>query len=354
MSIVRPVGGASEFLRARPVPSSAPSYTGPGDVVASSVVWYGLRGYSGAYAAPGTGKAINIRRASDNATSDIVILTNGNLDIATANTFATVDATATASATASTTLNLTSASSTPHVGSTITGTGVVQPCYIISVGSFTAGAGTVVVNAVQTLAAASISMQYGLFVTELYDQSGGTAHATQATSGSQAQLLPVGGSNLLPALNFSGAQFYTGTIVSQSVPYSGSFVAIRTGAFTAIGAVLGTGAGHLGVGFINSTNTAFLDAGSSAFNATASDSVLHAFQFVGNTGATSVLNVDGTDTTGSAGSTSSSTAMNVGRADAGTWPLTGRFSEGGLWPGAFSSGNRSALHTNQSAYYGTP
>jgi hypothetical protein len=63
------------------------SYTGPGDLVSGATAWYGLRGYSGAYAAPGTNKAINIRRASDNATLDIVIKSDGTLDVAAATTF---------------------------------------------------------------------------------------------------------------------------------------------------------------------------------------------------------------------------------------------------------------------------
>jgi hypothetical protein len=67
--------------------SGGASYTGPGDVIGGATAWCGLRGYSAAYAAPGTGKAINIRRASDNATQDIVILSTGALDIASATTF---------------------------------------------------------------------------------------------------------------------------------------------------------------------------------------------------------------------------------------------------------------------------
>ncbi len=65
---------------------SAPSYTGPGDI-ATFKAWYGLRGYSAAVAAPGTQKAITVRRASDNTTQDIVILNTGSLDVASLTTF---------------------------------------------------------------------------------------------------------------------------------------------------------------------------------------------------------------------------------------------------------------------------
>ena len=61
-------------------------YVGPGDIVSGAIAWYGLRAYNLAYTT-GTNKAINIRRASDNTTTDIVILTSGALDIATAATF---------------------------------------------------------------------------------------------------------------------------------------------------------------------------------------------------------------------------------------------------------------------------
>ena len=63
------------------------NYTGPGDIVSGAIAWYGLRAYSAAVAATGTQKAIKIRRASDNTTMDILILTSGALDTATASTF---------------------------------------------------------------------------------------------------------------------------------------------------------------------------------------------------------------------------------------------------------------------------
>jgi hypothetical protein len=66
---------------------SVAAYVGPGDLVSGATAWYGLRAYSAAVAATGTQKAINIRRASDNATTDILILPNGNLDVVTAAAF---------------------------------------------------------------------------------------------------------------------------------------------------------------------------------------------------------------------------------------------------------------------------
>lgn len=77
------MGCGKETTTAPPAP-----YTGPGDVVASAVYWGGLRGYNTAVTATGTQKAVNVRRSSDNTTQDIVILTTGALDIASATTFA--------------------------------------------------------------------------------------------------------------------------------------------------------------------------------------------------------------------------------------------------------------------------
>lgn len=67
-------------------PAVVVSYTGPGDVVSGAKGWWGLRAYNAAYAT-GSNNAINIRRASDNSTSNIAILSNGNFDVATATTF---------------------------------------------------------------------------------------------------------------------------------------------------------------------------------------------------------------------------------------------------------------------------
>ena len=65
---------------------SVSGYAGPGDLVSGAAMWWGLRAYSKAMAVAGI-PAINVRRASDNTTTDIVLLNNGNLDVATAATF---------------------------------------------------------------------------------------------------------------------------------------------------------------------------------------------------------------------------------------------------------------------------
>lgn len=334
-------------------PTGGSSYVGPGDIVASATAWYGLRAYSAAVAATGTQKAVNVRRASDNATQDILILTSGALNIASANTFATVDATATASATASTTLNLTGASSTPHVGSTITGTGVVQPCYIISVGSFTAGAGTVVVNAAQTLAAASISMQYALFVTKWYDQTGNIHDQAQATAANQPQLLPVGPSNLnsLPVVNFVGSvpQYLTkGSFTTIVQPYSYSAIAWLGNQAPNSRLVTGEGSATEGLNYGTGTNGTFAFAPSNTA-ATVTVFTAHALQAILN-GASSALWIDGSQTTGSSGTNATGTTLSIGAASNAGFAGTFQIGEVGLWPSNIANN----IRANQSAYWGTP
>lgn len=353
MPIYRPVGGASTFLRARGLIGGA-AYVGPGDIVSGATAWYGLRGYSAAFAATGTGKAVNVRRASDNATMDIVILANGNLDITTANTFATVDATASASATASTTLNLTGVSSTPHVGSTITGAGVTQPCYVISVGSFTAGAGTVVVNQAQTLAAVSISIQYGLFVTEAYDQSGNGNHATQATAGNQPQLLPVA-KNGLPGLLFNGtSQVLAAAITSVAQPLTQNVVFLPVSETSGANGLFSNGAsaGNGPQTYFNASFSLLLFAGgsvSTGFTLTPGNNYAVLSVFQGNT-STAMLNGS---ITGSLSPSTSASGPSIGlgaRAAGGNY-CNYTYYEGGMWPSAISPPNQTLLTTNERTYW---
>lgn len=62
------------------------SYVGPGDVISGAAAWWGLRGYNAAVS-NGTTKAIRLVRDSDNAQQDFVILSSGDLDLASIITF---------------------------------------------------------------------------------------------------------------------------------------------------------------------------------------------------------------------------------------------------------------------------
>ncbi len=66
------------------------AYTGPGDIAGTGAngCWYGLRGFSAAYAAPGTNNAIRVTRDGGSTHQDVVILTTGYMDLATATSYA--------------------------------------------------------------------------------------------------------------------------------------------------------------------------------------------------------------------------------------------------------------------------
>lgn len=185
------------------------TYVGPGDVIPGATAWYGLRGYSSGIAGTGNVPAITVRRASNNALANIVILTTGALDIATANGFAGTDAVCTGTAAASTTISFTGCTSTPTAGDTLTSTGgtgaFTQPVYIASCGSFTGGAGSCTLNTAQTVTGVTVTAQIALLVTKIFDQSGNGVHLTQSTNATQPQLLP-SCLNGLPCLYFNGSQ----------------------------------------------------------------------------------------------------------------------------------------------------
>ena len=70
----------------RPTPAGS-SYVGPLDAAGiSATACYSLRACSASYAT-GSNYAITVRRASDNTPTNVLILSNGNLDVASAASF---------------------------------------------------------------------------------------------------------------------------------------------------------------------------------------------------------------------------------------------------------------------------
>lgn len=327
------------------------TYQGPGDIVSGATAWYGLRAYNSAYAT-GTNNAINIRRASDNTTSNIVILSSGALDTATAASFAGTDATASCSTTgSSTSLVCTGASSTPHSNDPISGTGITQPAYITSCGTFTGGAGTCTMNVAQNIGVAeTVTFQVALFVTEAYDQSGNGGNITQATAGSQPQLLPSGFGNL-PGLLGGQTRLLTGTMgSSHSIPYSYSAVATRYG-ISAGEILINNTSFNPYIGYAASANTAEAYCGNGV-TATASDGNIHSLMYIIYGSNSSYLVVDGNATTStSLQNRPTATAVQLLGGVAG---YTAIVNEVGLWGVGFTLTQYGNMHTNQSAYWSTP
>lgn len=354
-------GGDSNYNNAS---SATPAYQGPGDIVAFTG-WYSCaRSYSAAYAASGTGKACKLRRASDSTICDFDINTAGNLGGSdsgcslggglTPAAFATQDATCTGTI-LSTTLTCSAASSTPHVGSSLTGAGITQPSWITACGTFTSGAGTCTLNQAQTVGVAeTITMTYGLFVTEAYDQSGNAHHLVQPSfTADQPNFIP-GCLGTNPCV--------TSNVAIQALPTASTFTP-ATGVVSLEGVAMRDNVAHTGplitenaaagnrFQTANSANTWTLAGGSSGtFNLTVSNSVAHAFNAVIN-GASSVVNVDGTETTGTA--TGSTTAGNIiGFTGAALQNTT--YGELGVIDNVANSGTvRTNLCHNAFVYWGT-
>jgi hypothetical protein len=349
-------------------PATVTTYQGPGDVVSGATAWYGLRAYNAAYASPGTNKSVNLRRASDNASCDFVIATTGGLG-GTASAcsqgsglslaaFATTDATASCTI-ATTTATCTGASSTPHIGSTISTTGataVTQPCYVTAVGTFTGGAGTLTVagngatSPCGTISVAeTLTLTYGLYIAEAYDQSGSGLNLSQATAGTQPELLP-SCINSLPCLLFSGSQGVSGaTLTASAQPWT--FVAAASNV-TAAGDVISTSGTFENRLEFTATSAVGTYAGSGPVTAATVANSFDTMIGVAN-GSSGSISVDAAITSGNAGSntlTSRGTTLNLGTGSTAT--LNGKILEGGVYGSGLSSGQQTSYCHNDRLYYG--
>lgn len=357
-----------DIVNAR-APVAVPTYSGPGDIVSSATAWYGLRAYSSGQVA-GTTKSVNLRRASDNATCDFDINTSGNLGGTDAGcgtgaglslaTFATQDATATCTI-ATTTATCTSGSSVPHAGSTITGSGVTQPCFSTAAGSGTAPSFTIALGGkggspCGTIGAGTtLTFTYGLFTTELYDQTGNGWHLTQATAANQPELMPICQNSLPCLFDTNGTQTLTiATIFTITQPYTTSMIAARNKFFTSTLVLWANDSFTVDGSWTNVPNT-WSNFGGSAGSVTMSDSATHAAQTLFS-GASSFFNIDGTDTSTSLG-TNGFTAANglaiFAQTNGGANANNANLEELGVWPTSFNSTQRGNMCHNQFSYWAT-
>ncbi len=192
----------------------------------------------------------------------------------------------------------------------------------------------------------------------LYDQSGAlkcTAAAcdlTQATEGNRATFVynaTASGKYCLQFAAGSAQKYQTLLFDGTAQPNTVSVVANRPG--TSGSPTFAGNTNSHDVYFVNgSANTVQLYAGAS-LNATAADAAYHAMQMTFN-GVSSEAYIDGSAAASpDAGSAAIASALFLGQDQFGQL-MTGFICEAGVWHGAFSSGNKSGMNSNQHSYGG--
>jgi hypothetical protein len=195
-----------------------------------------------------------------------------------------------------------------------------------------------------------------LFVAEAYDQSGANAcpsstpcHILNGTAANQPQLLPIC-INSLPCMdsaNYNPVLATSGNYINASGTATFAIVVRNTG--TSPQNIVS----NYALGSLNTQSggtVKLLGNGSGSFTATAALNTTHFITGVLN-GASSVINVDGTETTG----TATGTTVNAGGIVAfasSNWPTDMYQTEAGIWDGTtFTSTQRTNLYTNMSTYW---
>jgi hypothetical protein len=272
------------------ITSSGGGYTGPGDVVTGAIAWWGFRCYNTAYA----GNVADIwDAATGNTTETLITCSSGG------------------------TLN-------------------------------------------QTIHTLAVTCAIACIVENLYDQSGANScggsactmtHTAGGAVGVPFVLNAVGTANCMdfagsttnilkgPTSAFTQAQPLTmSSVVNQNQP-SGS------------GLIYGQVGAQLGL-YATSGPVLQIYGGSNA-NVTVSQNTWYAWQAIVNS-SSSISYINGTQTTGlnaGSGTFTSTVGSDMGSDQFGD-KYTGYICEVGVWSGAFSTGNQSAMNLNQRAFYG--
>ena len=198
------------------------------------------------------------------------------------------------------------------------------------------------------------------FVSTLNDQVG-TANLVQATAANQPQLV-FSCKGSLPCLQYNGnSMTMSGTIGSISPPLSYSLVANVLGDNGSINTEVLASAGTVSINANVQRNTGndwlIATDGNATAGQSATDATWHSGQFVFSTTVNaSVLNIDGTETTGdTAGSAGGyTTAGTSGFAAISNYYMNGYQGEWRIDTTAWSSGTRTALCHNTRLYWSTP
>ena len=347
-----------------PSSGAASNYTGPGDKVSGASAWYSVaRAYNQTKAIAGASAFIARASTGANAgnSTTIKVLNNGLVDVPAANAWAGTDVTSISCSSSVNTLTCTGASSTPHTGDTYTGAGVTQPCWATATGSFTGGAGTVTTGGTGcgTIASPVTMVAQGpLFVSTIYDQTGGNGCASaacdlvQATTGNQPVWIP-SCVNAEPCLA-SGAATTKMVSANNFTPNA----ALQLSLMAVANEVTGTGTtllleqngsnNYLEHSAANTWRT--LMANATGASGTASDGSWHVGTGVGVAGTNAtILNIDGTETT--ATRTPNATAGAPEIAGVATTMLL--WSEAGFWDNlVMTQTQRTNVCHNAATFYG--
>jgi len=333
-------------------------YIGPGDVNSGALAWYGMRAYSAAYAAA-HGKAFNLKAGAP--TKDITFLSNGNVDVATALVFEGVSGTASCTIAPGIgntgTLTCASGSGTMATDGELFGSGVAAGTFVLP-GFICTSYPCTLTNGIypsQTVSSAVTVTSYNPGVVRIwYDQSGANSCSGPCDVG------PINNNiffisscykfNGRPCFYTDGAGYGGLTITSTSPPLTFSAFGERIGAYTTYGVMadLYNGSGDDETYWNNTANTV----SNNYFTSTANDDVIHAMQFTYTaTGASSIINIDGTETSNTTTVRNNSTHFYVGTDHTSFEMHNQLFAEVGLWGAAWSSTLRKNMCNNQSKYY---
>lgn len=267
--------------------SGGGAYIGPGDVSSGAFVWWGLRAYN-ASQATALVKALQLCTSADASCTDIHVTSSGGL-------------------------NATDIS-------------------------------TAVCNLINTCT-----------VKFLYDQSGNTncsaaCDLTQATIASRPTFMN-SCTGSLPCLVFTATQslLSPNVLTAPTQPYVLALSAIRTGNNTTVMYTESYGGGTVAVGFKNATNTV-VGANATQITAAGTDNSWHVIQGLFNN-ASSILSVDGSNTSGSFGVTALSNGQKLCLGCSAIFGTTGDIVEAGWW-GSDVSANFSTMSSNIHSYWG--
>lgn len=190
------------------------------------------------------------------------------------------------------------------------------------------------------------------FVAIWYDQSGNGAgySAIQGTAATQPQITPIAAPRGGPAVTFTtGATGVTATVPASTIPLALNGVVTRTGALTSFDTFLAlSGVNPPSLLYVNSPGISFGNAGLDGITVVTPDNQFHSATGVMN-GASSLLTVDGTSTSGTLGNQPGSTSFSIGFGN-----FIGSLCEGIYFTGALSGAAITNLAVNQKTYWGTP